>query len=156
MPQKFWRESVHTSWRSIRRKLKTCPKIQTKFKSGCQNDSPYWMQTRIENKNRELVRPLGDVLRFQNHLQSSCSISFVVAPAHDSCFSMRHFGGSLDQKLNLPQIEVESPPSADLITKNLKSDCLLTFSVVKVCVCSCYKNYTGAVLSSGRIVFSKS
>ena len=31
-----------------------------------------------KNKNRELVRPFGDVLRFQNHLQSSCSMSFVV------------------------------------------------------------------------------
>ena len=30
-----------------------------------------------KNKNRELVRPFGDVLRFQNHLQSSCNMSFV-------------------------------------------------------------------------------
>ena len=57
---------------------------------------------------------------------------------------MRHFGCSLDQKLNLPQIEVESQPSADLITKNLKSDCLLTFFVINVYVYSYYKNYTGS------------
>ena len=30
-----------------------------------------------KNKNRELVRPFRDVLRIQNHLQSSWSMSFV-------------------------------------------------------------------------------
>ena len=30
-----------------------------------------------KNENHELVRPFVDVLRFQNHLQSSCSMSFV-------------------------------------------------------------------------------
>ena len=36
-----------------------------------------WGKFASKNKNRELVRPFGDVLRFQNHLQSSCNMSFV-------------------------------------------------------------------------------
>ena len=35
------------------------------------------VQLASKNKNRELVRPFGDALRSQNHLQSSCSMSFV-------------------------------------------------------------------------------
>ena len=35
------------------------------------------VQLASKNKNREMVRPFGDALRFQNHLQSSCSMSFV-------------------------------------------------------------------------------
>ena len=36
-----------------------------------------WVKIRFENRNRELVRPSGGILRVQNQLQSSCSMSFV-------------------------------------------------------------------------------
>ena len=52
-----------------------------------------------------------------------------------------------------PRIGVESPTSADLIIQNLKSDSLLTFSVVKVYAYSYCKNYTGAVLSYKKIIY---
>ncbi len=41
------------------------------------------VRIRSENRNRVRVRPLGDVLRFQNHLQSLCSMGFVARNHHN-------------------------------------------------------------------------
>ena len=60
-------------WWSNRPNVETRPQFEVNSVSGSENNQ----NVASKNKNRELGRLLGDVLRFQNHLQSSCSISFV-------------------------------------------------------------------------------
>ena len=70
------------------------------------------MRFRSESRNRELVRPSADVLRFLNHLQSSCNMGFVARNhqlsvqlhlseigglGHNPSYSSRSDGSSLGQ-----------------------------------------------------------